>query len=292
MTHGYENTGIAEIRRILRDDYGIVNDEILKQTKKPLVELLIKLEQEKNADEEMNKLGYQLEEVEEETETPFQKVDLPKGKESQWENTPELYSPQWFKYVMSLFDKSELKNNHPTCDGCRRLVNQLIGPILESGIAQVIPATHENLVTATVVFQIKVSIKNEDHPLYNNNQTILHMEDVADCNTGNTDLPYSKHLSATASTRAEGRILRKLLGLKTIVAEETSEQETKEEWEPNTFISPSQEACINLMCDRLKLNVEEFMNSGKGTYADIKEVPYNTAIAMIKELTNLQRKIT
>lgn len=58
MGHGYENTSIAEIRQILRDQYN-VDEEILKQTKKPLVELLLaynenaaKIKKESRADEE------------------------------------------------------------------------------------------------------------------------------------------------------------------------------------------------------------------------------------------------
>lgn len=291
MGHGYEKTGVREVRRILKDDYGVISDEVLKQTKKDLVTLLLQLEQEKGQDEDMENLGYQLEEVEVEDDNILPPQNLNASQDTlEWETPPDFYSPQWAKYVLSLFEPNELINKHPTCDGCRRLVNQLIGPIIESGIAKIIPATHDNLLTATVVFQIKVAPQNENHPLYKKVQ-VLHIEDVADCHKGNTDAPYNKYLSATASTRAEGRILRKLLGLHTTVAEETSNQADEENWTTNEFISSSQESCINVMCERLNLSVEEFINSGKKTYESIKKIPYNTAIAMIKELTNIQRNL-
>jgi len=343
--HGYEKFKIDEIRRVLQEEYEVFNEDILKQTKVPLINLLVSLQEAKEKEEEeereVENLRRQLENmIEEEEETTNvgeeednenqdeydnddedgdededeDKDESENGYEEEQDNTGEIdlmenqqdtnlvddktnvnigvhfYSEGWSDYVLGLFSKGELVDGHPTCDGCRRLVNQLIGPIVESGVAQIIPAMLDNYGTTTVVFQIKVAVDNEFHPLQGK---VIHMEDVADCNKYNTDSPYNKYLSATASTRAEGRILRKILGLKTVIAEETStkENEDNDDWQPDSLITSSQEACIGVMCQRLDLNIEEFINSGKNTYSSIKEIPYYTAVAMIKELNNIQRQV-
>ena len=298
MGNGYEKYTIAEIRDVLQTEYDVIDEGILSQTKRPLVDLLLQLqkereEEEEKASEDVESFGYQVEDVEEEQEymisTPALNEKLPQ------DAPPHFYSSLWSKYVMSLFDTGELHNGHPTCDSCRRLVNQLLGPIVESGVANIIPANNENRGTSTVVFQIKVFVTNENHPLCGK---VLHMEDVGDCNRQNTDHPYSKYLSATAATRAEGRILRKLLGLTTIVAEETSDHKDEEEeiygvnvWPDNTFIKSNQESVIDIMCKRTNMNVQEFINSGENKYGDISKIPYDTAVLMIKELNNIQRQV-
>lgn len=289
INHGYSKHSIEDIRRILIEEFNITDEKILGQTKVPLINVLLELKKEQELDKKTEELSQRLENMSEEDDEA----------EEEYEDSIDneyvgFYSPAWSDYVLTLFSESELVDGHPTCDGCRRLVNFLIGPIIESGIAQIIPATEENGKTSTVVFQIKVLVNNDDHPLY---QKVIHMEDVADCNKYNTDAPYNKYLSAMASTRAEGRILRKILGLKTIVAEEKSDKENEEElndsWSVSekTMIEPSQEICINVMCKRNNLNVLDYINSGQNKYTSMKEIPYDTAQLMIQELNNIQRGI-
>ena len=50
--HGYENTSIGDIRTELEKDFGITDKDTLAQTKKPLVELLLRLKAEPHEDDE------------------------------------------------------------------------------------------------------------------------------------------------------------------------------------------------------------------------------------------------
>ena len=132
--NGYEKYTIAEIREVLTTEYDIEDEKILSQTKRPLAQLLVKLQQEREAEEskveeEVENLGYQVEDIEDDNDYT---IDTHTLNDDPAQEAPHFYSSLWSTYVMSLFDKSELYNGHPTCDSCRRLVNQLLGPIVES----------------------------------------------------------------------------------------------------------------------------------------------------------------
>jgi len=291
---------VKEIREILSTQYGITGKNVLSQKKSVLKKLLEEKRMEEQSKEkdkqvEQNEQTERIDQNEENPQTDVEELEsfFETEKEDDSivakdiEGEIEIYSDKWSDYVMSLFTKNELVNGHPTCDGCRRVASLLIGPILESVVSHVIPGNKENNFTSTIVYNMTFVVKNEQHPLFN--KTIM-IEDVGDCNIYNTDAPYNKYTSATALTRAEGRILRKVLGLKTIVAEEISTNNDTE-WMPQTTITPQQKSCINVMCKRLNLDVNGFINSGKNKYNSIDDIPYNTAINMIKELTRLQRNL-
>lgn len=207
---------------------------------------------------------------------------------------PAFGSELWHDYVMRQFKADELMDGAPTCDGCRRVVEQLIGPILQSQINFIQPANKDNGGTSTVCIRITISVNNESHPLCGNVQII---DDVADVNRDNTDAPYYKYPSATALTRAEGRALRKALRLnKVYVAEEVSkvaeENDSQIDWEPDEPITDSQIQVIDMMCgaERLNISVMEFVNSGRRVYSSIMEVGKSTAQKMIQVLNKIQQK--
>ena len=129
---------------------------------------------------------------------------------------PSMLSPEWHEYVISLFDESELMDGNPLVAGLRRVAEIVLGPIIESGPSQVFPvqeADHHG--RATVVFTIKFARG-------------LTYSEVADCGEGNTDDMVCAYAMATASTRAEGRALRKALKIKGVAAEELTKKNTAE----------------------------------------------------------------
>lgn len=129
---------------------------------------------------------------------------------------PSMLSPEWHEYVISLFDESELMDGNPLVAGLRRVAEIVLGPIIESGPSQVFPvqeADHHG--RATVVFTIKFA-------------SGLTYSEVADCWEGNTDDMFCAYAMATASTRAEGRALRKALKIKGVAAEELTKKNTAE----------------------------------------------------------------
>jgi hypothetical protein len=260
-----------------------VDENILSQTKVPLVKLLLEFQAEEEKDQSV--LDNAQEEVEE--------VILPMtNTEINDDVMPDMDSPEWRDYLMRQFTEDELPNGRPTCDGCRRLVRKFIGPIFQCGIADHTPPSSNNYGTATVIFQVKVQVTNEEHPLNNN---VLHFEDIADVNQDNTEKPYSKHPSATAATIAEGRIYRKMLNLRGVLTAEEGSKKAEEEgeinWCPDEDIDNSQINLINLMCQRLDIDVNDFINSGTKNYADIALISRTTAQKMIQALNRIQQGI-
>lgn len=207
---------------------------------------------------------------------------------------PSFGTPAWQEYVMRQFGDEELIGGAPTCDGCRRVLEQLVGPIIDSSISSYIGPCVENNGTATVVVGVKVLVSNETHPAFGKT---IGIQEIADVNSSNTDAPYNRYPSATAATRAEGRALRKLLRLKhTFTAEEVSKVAEDEDaapiWEPDDPITDSQIGVIDMLCGtgRLNMSVADFINSGKRTYANIRDVSNTTATRMIQELNKIQRQ--
>lgn len=239
----------------------------------------------------------ELEAVEQEEVAPFEDAEeegFLAGTEAEDDPTikPNFGSEYWNDYVMRQFKDSELMDGAPTCDGCRRVFEDLVGTILECNIPSYIGPSTENKGTATVVVEMVVYITNDTHPAHGRN---VRIQEIADVNDMNTDAPYSRHPSATAATRAEGRGLRKLLRLRNVItAEEKSEaaeQATDASWEPDEPISDAQINLLDMLCGpaRLNINVKNFINSGRKLYTDVREVSKTTAQRMIQELNKIQR---
>ncbi len=285
---GYEQTTIDEIRRLLRE-HGITDEELLSSKKTDLVQLLLKLEKEtpKLDDEEVDAVFDSVKEDKDDTAMqPYTEEEVEKA-------MPSYASDGWQEYVMQQFKDSELDNDAPKCDGCRRVCDLILGSIVSTTLPTSHPPTRDNNGTATVSVRLEVLIHNESHPL--KGQMVV-CEEIADVNKDNCDPPYHKHASATAATRAEGRALRKLLRLSGVItAEEASVRaETTDndcEWHVDEPISDSQISVLNMLCQRLDLNVMEFISSGKRVYDEIEAVNKSTAQRMIQELNNFQQSV-
>ena len=210
--------------------------------------------------EELNIQGIEIEDVvlSEETEA----IEEPEESE-----TPSMLSSEWNDYVMSHFDESELINGNPICAGLRRVAELLLGSILESGPHEVYPATDPNGPgRATVIYRVVFDWMNSGQ--------IKVFSEVADVWHGNTDDLFCAHPVATASTRAEGRALRKALKLRKLAAEELSKKDiisivqqtvpskpTDGDWNPEEKISVQQISFVDNKCRQLDINVMSFINS-------------------------------
>jgi hypothetical protein len=132
------------------------------------------------------------------------------------EGVPSMLSPQWHEYVMSLFDESEKIDGNPLVAGLRRVSELVLGPIVFSGPTQVFPVQEtDHHGRATVVFTVEF-------------ESGMRYSEVADVWEGNTDDMFCAYAVATASTRAEGRALRKALKIKGVAAEEITKKNTAE----------------------------------------------------------------
>ncbi len=296
----YEQVSVKEIRRMLREEHDVTDEQLLSSTKKVLVQHLLRIQTRETFFEDvvsgLEKVPDPVDIVdsvfddaeEDSSDTAMQPYTEKEAKET----LPAYASEDWHQYVMQQFRDDELVDDAPTCDGCRRVIEQILGPIVSSSLTHVHPPSTANNGTATIGVKIDILVNSDSHPLMGQ---LITCEEVADVNRYNCDHPYHKYASATASSRAEGRALRKLLRLRNVItAEESSEKaETTDEdcdWTPDTPISDSQINMIDMVCSRLDINVMDFVNSGRRQYDRIEEVNKSTAQRMCQELTKFQRK--
>tara|TARA_Y100000361_G_scaffold49697_1_gene43186 strand:- start:355 stop:1278 length:924 start_codon:yes stop_codon:yes gene_type:complete len=227
------------------------------------------------------------EEVQEETVTIQENV-------GQSENRPSMFSDEWNEFVMAHFHKNELIDGNPICAGLRRVAEYLLGDIVESGPEQVFPATDGSSPDrATVIFKVVFDWMNSGQ------QRVF--KEVADVWHGNTDDLFCAHPVATASTRAEGRALRKALKLRCLAAEELAKKDivsivqesvkkspTSGEYEADKSISSQQIQFIDNKCSTLDIDAFAFINMGNSSFASVNEVTKDSAKKMIKVLNNYQ----
>jgi len=213
------------------------------------------------------------------TESPVDKIE---------DNTPSIGSSEWDSYVMSQFQNNELIDGNPICAGLRRVTELVLGDIVSSGPVQVFPANDENGPgRATVVFKVVIECFDGKMREYS---------EVADVWHGNTDDLFCAHPVATASTRAEGRALRKALKLRVLAAEELARKDIVEIVKQSVKsanridgITNQQIQFMDNFCSRFDINVLNFINMGKETYPSIYEINKDKAAQMIKHLNQYQK---
>lgn len=228
-------------------------------------------------------------EVEEMTEQDI--LITPKGDPDH----PPYGGKEWNEFVMSQFESNELIDGNPICAGLRRVAEELLGDIISSGPSEVYPSTDPNGPgRATVVYQVVFNWMNSGE--------VRTYSEVADVWHGNTDDLFCAHPAATASTRAEGRALRKALKVRCLAAEELAKKDivsivrdsvrvegsTDGEWDAEDGISVAQVNFIDNKCKQLDINVIEFINSGENTYSGVEEISKKTASAMLGRLNQYQ----
>ena len=207
---------------------------------------------------------------------------------------PSITSPEWHDYVMQFFQPNELVEGNPITAGLRRVAELLLGDIMESGPINVVaPSNDDGPGRATVTYRVTFNWMNSGQ--------MRTYADTADVWHGNTDDLFCAHHVATASTRAEGRALRKALKIRALAAEELSKKDivsivkqttapktTDGDWNPEDRISSQQIGFIDNKCKQLDISVSGFINSGKNSYSRIDSITKNTASEMIKQLNKYQ----
>lgn len=195
-------------------------------------------------------------------------------------DVPDRLSPEWNDYVLTLFAPEELIDGHPNAAGLRRIAELLIGPIIFSSPTTVFPVQGDRTGRATVVYEVH----------FKTPEGIVKYGDVADVWDGNTDALFMGFAVATASTRAEGRALRKALKLRVCAAEELSKVNTAKAVNEDGSIKITKEQIdyINKNCKLLNIDVVAFINSGEKQYRSVYDVLRETAAKMLKELNKMK----
>lgn len=222
--------------------------------------------------------------------------DMLRSPKSDDVDLPEYGSKEWNDYIMGLFDPSELIDGNPSCAGLRRVAERELGEIMFSGPTQVFPATDNNGPgRATVVFEVVFNWRNSGQ-----SKTF---REVADCWHGNTDDLFCAHPVATASTRAEGRALRKALKVRCLAAEELTrnkdvaaivrqsishDKPVTGEISDKDKISQAQINFVNTLCKKLNIDAVKHLNSGALKYKNVMDISKKDAIDLLAQLNKYQ----
>lgn len=201
---------------------------------------------------------------------------------------PDIHSPEWTSYVMSLLRDDEKEGQSPKCDGLRRVFEIVIGPILEctTQINQIPYPENGNRATAVVTIKY---LNNR------NNLGYAHVvSDAADVCMLNTRPPFCNYPTATATTIAEGRCLRKIMRLNVILREEVKDAQTLEQTqavieasEEQRPSNDNQRNTIKRLAERNKINFTNMIKDLYNTTIDL--LSYKEAQEVFHKLNNYQR---
>ena len=206
-------------------------------------------------------------------------------KQKDSKDAPHYCSPEWNDYVMGHFQDNELIDGNPLTAGLRRVAELLIGEIVDSRPTHVFPVQGDGIGRATVSYEVTFRTPTGHDKTYG---------DVAEVWAGNTDDLFCVHAVATASTRAEGRALRKALKIRALAAEELCKKDVSKYVAENDVdrISQDQVNFIDMKCKKLDIDVMGFVNSGSKKYRSIYEITRETAAKMIKQIQKVTSDAT
>ena len=287
----YSEKTIKELKQILEEHNCAIPNGAKKKDLVDLVEAIMAKDEDFVTMQNAGAVDLFEEVFEEEQETDAADKEASPAED---EDRPSIFSDEWGEYVMAHFKPNELVDRNPICAGLRRVAELLLGDIIESGPSEVFPATDTNGPgRATVVFSVTFN--------WMNSGVAKTFKEVADVWHGNTDDLFCAHPVATASTRAEGRALRKALKLRCLAAEELAKKDiveivqqavkqapTSGEYESDKRISSQQIHFIDNRCNQLDIDVFSFINIGEGEYSNINDVNKDSAKKMIKVLNSYQ----
>ena len=226
-------------------------------------------------------------------------------------DTPGYNDFEWNDWVMAQLHPDELvAGKYPNVNGLRRMVGLLLGDIVFSGPIQTQVTDSEDIGKAVVTYQITIDWRLDNYPstmgidlASGYPQRIFTA--VASGFEGNLTGLFIVFPEAMAETRAEVRALRKALRISTVGAEELTQKDvgayleerknqqvrstiTTGEWEEESFITDQQVNVIRSMCDRLNIDVDKFIQSGKLQYKSINDISKGSAAIMLNELNRYQ----
>lgn len=204
-------------------------------------------------------------------------------------NAPDMLSPEWNDYVLKFFTDKEMIDGNPLTAGLRRVAEMLIGEIISSKPIDVQRIeTGDPIGKTTVTYEVQFLVKNGDR------EYVKTYADVSDVWAGNTDDLFAVHAPATASTKAEGRALRKALKLRVVAAEELCKKDVSQYLSQQSSqleerIKPEQVKYVDINCKKLDIDVIKFINSGEKVYNSVYEVKRDTAAKMIEMINKIKR---
>lgn len=315
---GYEGVPVSEIRRRLIEEYGLSQEEVMSlKPKSAAVDRLLALDNAATDDDsaplinfdtdleidndDMDDINAELfgEGVPTMTEdegkvsvaedtmpessshpqpTKSKEIELKKESKNESPDLPKRTDPEWHDYVMGMFVEDELVEGNPTVDGLRRVAEKIIGEFSSTTEVVSHPSSQDKFSAATVI--VTITLHNQ----------FREYSGAASVSPLNTSSPYLNHPVSTAETKAEGRALRKALGLrKVLAAEELSDHEPEVEsgqWDIDAKITREMKQAIHTLAKLKDINVLKFINMGKQEYGSLDEVSFGDARLMLEVLND------
>lgn len=204
--------------------------------------------------------------------------------------SPHRFSVEWTDYVLSLFSDDELVNGAPRTDALRRVA----GLLLEKDNCYISNSTTE-IKQATpdyVVAEHRIVVHNNDGLF------IKQVSAAVDVRSDVLPAPYNKHLVASACTKAEGKALRRLLGVVLYTAEEiASDSNTgivRGTSDPNVQahvdkINDQQIMAMQTMAKRLNVDLASVIRLVVPDVQNLDSLSVLEGRAIISKLSELQR---
>mgnify|MGYP001326241820 CR=1 FL=1 len=165
------------------------------------------------------------------------------------EEAPSINDPEWTDYVLSQLTENEIQGGKPTVHGLRRITEAAYGEVVQSltNVIQLPDTGNNNRAT------VKVTLTVDRY-----DDKTVQFEGACDVNHSNTEAAYARHPVATAESRAEARAYKKMLRLNILTAEETVDDTLIDD--PGDKIRPQQEKMINVLSERLSVNLDKLLD--------------------------------
>jgi hypothetical protein len=211
-------------------------------------------------------------------------VDAVESKETK---TVQPNEQGWTDYVLSILEDDEKISGNPTTDGLRRIFEIALDCRMIQSTSDVVQSpSPDNEKRATVVHTITYLINNTD--------IVVTVSGAADVFWGNCDKIYRNYPVAVAETRAEGRALRRALKLRKVVAAEELASNVEDHPDENSVskISINQINFIDVISQRLNINVISLIKSLDITEANIYNIVHEDAVKVIQQLTSYQQNMS
>lgn len=213
------------------------------------------------------------------------------------EFVPDMNSPEWTPWVLSHLNDNEKFNGNPTVGGLKRLVQKLVGPIvdMQSTLGQCYALYREG---KHVGFHANVAVRiGVKFDLYSGSE-VRYFSGVADKNPNNQGQDFNCHATACAETAAFGRAYKHALNLVGVLAAEEvqgSNQGLALE-SPDEVANDAQFAAMNTVGKKTNINIVKLiaqLSREEGVkFISLSNMPRNFAAYVVKVLNNYQRDLS
>lgn len=222
-----------------------------------------------------------------------EKMEVAQADSIETKIVPKISDLEWTDYVLGLLSDDEKISGNPTTDGLRRIFEVALNCRLIASVSRVMQSPEPNNEKRATVIHSLTYVLNDSTPdnVHLNTMTV---DGSADVYWGNCDKIYRNHPVAVAETRAEGRALKRALRLRKVVAAEELAKDIEDNPDHNSVskISNNQINFIDVMAQRLNINVVKLFESNQLPTDNIYAMSHEDAVNIIRLLSKYQQNMS